>query len=658
MPTNANQVVVEFNPVGIEVITDSGGNFYGIYAMAGTGTFHEILQTGDPGKSIPSWTEWDIQPVQNIFNPNLMIDFEVIADSNGKVRGAYQLDYAGVLHTPSVSASDLLPYESRIQVPVVKKIEVVSDANARIYGVYGQDFLGGFHEILQTGDPGKSIPSWNTWDIRPVYGVRMVDFEVISSSGGAVKGAYQLDNAGVLHSPSVNSSDTLNIDNRISYGPEFLPKLRPVVKNNGEVLGVYAVDRIAGIHTPIITTTEIPSQPTNNPPVTSSLTANPTSGPAGTTFTFTAQASDPDNNPLTYLFDLNDGNGFRNNGASNTISAQYTTPGTFTIRARANDGTADSNTLSAQITVTQQPQPPQNRAPVLNPIGNKQVTEGQTLAFTLSASDADNDPLSFSASNLPAGATFIGRTFSWTPAAQQVGTHSNIRFTVSDLRGGTDTDTISITVQPPLANRAPIINSITTNSPVGIGNNLTITVDASDPDGDPLRYLFELNFGTLRYQSNVLVNSRTFPSPNQPGEYPILVVVSDNKGGTVRRDLTVTYLPQPEQVRAILASPSSDQILAIGDAITVRGTGRPSERVLGLRTTVFNPETNDFAIPGRDVQNLVETPHPGNREDKFIVFRQNKVDTMSFDKIKQNLNSSKGFLSRVNRILGNVRARF
>ncbi|MBS3150419.1 hypothetical protein J4425_01265 [Candidatus Woesearchaeota archaeon] len=46
------------------------------------------------------------------------------------------------------------------------------------------------------------------------------------------------------------------------------------------------------------------------------------------------------------------------------------------------------------------------------------------------------------------------------------------------------------------------------------------------------------------------------------------------------------------------------------------------------------------------------------KEDKFVIFRQNKVDTLSFDKIKQNLNSSKGFLSRVNRILGNVRARF
>ena len=63
-----------------------------------------------------------------------------------------------------------------------------------------------------------------------------------------------------------------------------------------------------------------------------------------------------------------------------------------------------------------------------------------------------------------------------------------------------------------------------------------------------------------------------------------------------------------------------------------------------------------------DMKNFIENRKKSGtefvKEDKFIVFRQNKVDTMSFDKIKKNLNSSKEFLSKVNRILGNVRTRF
>ena len=45
------------------------------------------------------------------------------------------------------------------------------------------------------------------------------------------------------------------------------------------------------------------------------------------------------------------------------------------------------------------------------------ATEGQTLAFQLHAIDPDGDALTFSADNLPAGATFnpVTGVFSWTP---------------------------------------------------------------------------------------------------------------------------------------------------------------------------------------------------------------------------------------------------
>jgi len=257
LPPNTGQTVVEFNPVGIEVVTDARGNVYGIYAMAPTGTFHEILASGDYGKSIPSWTEWDIQPVQNIYDPNLMKDFEVVFDSNGNVRGAYQLDRLGVLHTPSMNANDSLPYQGRVAVGVVDNIEVVSSDNARVFGVYGQDRLGGFHELLSTGDDGRSIPSWTTWDVRPVYGISMVDFNIIEDRLGNVVGAYQLDSAGVLHTPVVDRDKELNIDNRLTIDmPNSIHKVDPVVTASGDVLGVYAVDRLGAIHTPIVTIVE------------------------------------------------------------------------------------------------------------------------------------------------------------------------------------------------------------------------------------------------------------------------------------------------------------------------------------------------------------------------------------------------------------------
>jgi hypothetical protein len=88
-----------------------------------------------------------------------------------------------------------------------------------------------------------------------------------------------------------------------------------------------------------------------------------------------------------------------------------------------------------------------NHAPELSPIANKSTDEGSALIFTLSATDEDNDPLSFSATPLPSGATLdaMTGTFSWTPTYSQSGTYQ-LTFTVDDEYGGRDSETISITV--------------------------------------------------------------------------------------------------------------------------------------------------------------------------------------------------------------------
>ncbi len=59
-----------------------------------------------------------------------------------------------------------------------------------------------------------------------------------------------------------------------------------------------------------------------------------------------------------------------------------------------------------------------NRAPVFDPVPAKSVNEGITLTFAVSAADADNDPLTYSATALPDGSTFdpATKTFSWTPS--------------------------------------------------------------------------------------------------------------------------------------------------------------------------------------------------------------------------------------------------
>jgi len=88
-----------------------------------------------------------------------------------------------------------------------------------------------------------------------------------------------------------------------------------------------------------------------------------------------------------------------------------------------------------------------NRSPELVSIGNKLVDEGSLLSFIVSASDPDGDVLNYTSSNLPFGAIFNPdtKTFSWTPTYSQSGMY-DVTFTVMDIQGASDSETIAITV--------------------------------------------------------------------------------------------------------------------------------------------------------------------------------------------------------------------
>lgn len=80
--------------------------------------------------------------------------------------------------------------------------------------------------------------------------------------------------------------------------------------------------------------------------------------------------------------------------------------------------------------------PPTNLTPVLAPIGNQTLLEGETLNINVSATDADGDTLTVSAANLPSFATFTDNgdgtaLLSLTPIAGDAGS-IDITVTVSD----------------------------------------------------------------------------------------------------------------------------------------------------------------------------------------------------------------------------------
>jgi hypothetical protein len=92
-----------------------------------------------------------------------------------------------------------------------------------------------------------------------------------------------------------------------------------------------------------------------------------------------------------------------------------------------------------------------NKPPKLSPLGNRTVTVNQTVEFDVVASDADGDDLEFRVIGRPPAATFdvLGRSakFSWTPLITDARPEPfQISFYVGDKNGGTDSQTIVITV--------------------------------------------------------------------------------------------------------------------------------------------------------------------------------------------------------------------
>ena len=165
-----------------------------------------------------------------------------------------------------------------------------------------------------------------------------------------------------------------------------------------------------------------------------------------------------------------------------------------------------------------------NRVPVLESIGNKEVDEGQLLQFTVSATDPDNDNLTYSANNLPTGASFNpdAQEFIWTPTYDQTGVYSDVQFVVSD---GDLTDYENITITVNNVNRAPILNPIGDRI-IDEGETLVIDVNAIDPDDDTLTYYTNATFGTFNTTTGLF---EWVPDFDDAGVYSVMFNVTDGE---------------------------------------------------------------------------------------------------------------------------------
>jgi ELWxxDGT repeat protein len=221
----------------------------------------------------------------------------------------------------------------------------------------------------------------------------------------------------------------------------------------------------------------------NDAPVLSSIGSQ--SIDEGQLLTFTATANDPDAGQMLTFSLANGTSGQIPAGASinpTTGAFAWTPtesqgPGTFTFDVVVTDNGSPNLSDRETLTVTVGDV---NQQPTLDPIAAQTVTAGQLLSFTAVGSDTDVPANSLTYSlqgTVPAGASIDPNTgvFSWTPTADQVGSHS-LTLRVTD--NGSPTlfaeQVVNITVSS--SNQAPIaLNdafSIQESSPLIVGTSL------------------------------------------------------------------------------------------------------------------------------------------------------------------------------------------
>ena len=266
-------------------------------------------------------------------------------------------------------------------------------------------------------------------------------------------------------------------------------------------------------------------------------------------------ATDADNDPLTYSLGGTNATSFRLDTSTGQLQTRtaldYETKTSYSVTISVSDGYGGSDSIAVRINVTDVQE---NRAPVFTEGVSttrtvaENTTSGQNIGTAISATDADNDTLTYTLSGTNAGAFSIVRTTGQlqTKAALDYETKTSYSVTVnvSDGNGGSDSISVRINVTDVQENRAPVFTdgSTTTRSVAentGASINIGRAISATDADNDTLTYSlggtdaasFSIVSTSGQLQTKAALDYETKTT------YTVTVTVSD---GTLTDTITVT----------------------------------------------------------------------------------------------------------------------
>ena len=343
-------------------------------------------------------------------------------------------------------------------------------------------------------------------------------------------------------------------------------------------------DGYGGIASETITVT-VSSVPTYIPPAPTSLAS--TQGNFWIKYTW--QAGSAGNVTNSYNVSVN-GN-WTNGSASNTSNNTVGSHGWSNISVYAYN---TSGTGKLSLTAVSQQTRVANNVPVQSTIGNKAVTAGDVLSFTVSASDADSDVITYG-TNSTKGTLDPGTgVYTWTTTSGDVGTYV-WQFNSSDGYGGVASETITVTVSaiPTYIPPAPTSLASTQGNfwvnytwQAGAGNvtnGYNVSVNSAWTNGTTLRY------------SNTTVG---------PHGWSNISVYAHNSSGTGKLNLTSASQNTRVANNVPVQAPIGNKVVSEGELLTftVSATDADSDAITYMTNSTkgtLNPTTGVYSwAPG------------------------------------------------------------
>ena len=233
--------------------------------------------------------------------------------------------------------------------------------------------------------------------------------------------------------------------------------------------------------------------------------------------------------------------------------------GTYAVGYTVSDGSLESNGVFTILVA------PVNDAPV--PANSSVATSEDTaLSITLSATDAENDELTYSIVSDPAHGTLTcsGNSCVYTPAPNFNGLDSFV-WSADDGHAGAVNATVSITVTP--VNDAPVALDTSTNTDEEVP--VTFNLLGQDVDGDPITYTVDSapSHGTLTVTPAGVATYT--PEIDFNGVDTFVFRATDPSGAYSLAHGTVTVIGLPLIPSQITGEPTTaDVTLKLGQQIT------------------------------------------------------------------------------------------